>query len=194
MIAEERRELDAAKNWYLKALEIDERLGKEHAAAGTYGQLGILAGMRERYTESGQWLIRCVATFARQHDKAGVQRNVQNLMVFFGRATATEREGIKKLWEEAGLGPFPAPEDAGPKERHHRASSRAECSSTIGRMRTMRDAIDNLDDVTALRVLSSFAQANLRRGSFETELTPELHELLLGELGVTSVNRANHPS
>ena len=49
----------------------------------------------------------------------------------------------------------------------------------------MYDAIKNLDDATALRILSSFAQANLRRGSYETQLTPEICELLLGELGVT---------
>jgi hypothetical protein len=38
MVAQERRALETAEDWYLKALRITERLGDEHSAALTYHQ------------------------------------------------------------------------------------------------------------------------------------------------------------
>ena len=46
----------------------------------------------------------------------------------------------------------------------------------------MEEVIRNLDGATAVRVLTAFAQARLRAGSYETQLTPDVRQALQQEL------------
>ena len=48
----------------------------------------------------------------------------------------------------------------------------------------MEELIRGLDDATAVRVLRAFAQARVRRGGVETELTPGMREALAEEFAV----------
>ena len=80
-VAQERRDFEEAERWYQRSLEVRERLGDEHGAAGTYGQLGIIAGLQEQYIESGQWLLKCILTFLRASDRRSAQGNAENFLV-----------------------------------------------------------------------------------------------------------------
>ena len=113
MIAREQRDFQAAQQWYQKSLEIKERLGNEHGAASTYGQLGIMAGLQENYVDSGRWLIKCVATFLRVNDPHSAQRNTNNFVIFLQQASPEEQAALRRLWDEAGLPPLPQDEDDG---------------------------------------------------------------------------------
>ncbi len=55
MVAEERRDFEAAEGWYRKSLEITERLGDEPGAAGTYHQLGMVAEERRDFEAAEGW-------------------------------------------------------------------------------------------------------------------------------------------
>jgi hypothetical protein len=46
----------------------------------------------------------------------------------------------------------------------------------------MEEVIRNLDGATAVRVLTAFAQARLRAGGYETQLTPDVRQALQQEL------------
>jgi hypothetical protein len=48
----------------------------------------------------------------------------------------------------------------------------------------MLESIQKLDDASAIRILSAVARAELRNGSFETELTPELRILMMREFDI----------
>lgn len=107
---QEQRDFSAAEQWYRKSLAIKEKQGNEHGAASTYGQLGIVAGLQERYEESGQWLIKCIVTLARCNDAHGAQRSASNFMVFHGQAPAEVQAKLAAMWRDAGLGDLARPE------------------------------------------------------------------------------------
>ena len=107
MIAEERRDFDQAENWYRKSLAIEEKQGNEHGAAITHGQLGILAGSQGRYRDCGQWLIRCIQTFATCNDRARAEGNTRNFAIFYSKASQAQQAELREMWRKAGLGEYP---------------------------------------------------------------------------------------
>lgn len=70
-MAQERRDFAAAEDWYRKSLEISERLGIEHRAASTYGQLGIVARERRDFAAAEDCYRKALAIFERQGNKRG---------------------------------------------------------------------------------------------------------------------------
>ena len=106
-VAQERRDFEEAERWYQRSLEVSERLGDEHGAAGTYGQLGIIAGLQERYIESGQWLLKCILTFTRASDPRSAQGNAENFLVTLRNAPPEDRARLRTMWTETGLPDLP---------------------------------------------------------------------------------------
>ena len=106
-IAAEQRDIAAAEQWYRKSLAIKEKQGNERGAAITYGQLGVLARVQERLRESGEWLIKSLTAFRRANDPHSVQQTASNFQVFYGRASDGDKAELRRMWEQAGLGPFP---------------------------------------------------------------------------------------
>jgi hypothetical protein len=106
-LAEERRDLTAAEQWYHKALAIKEKHGNEHGAASTYSGLGNIAGRQNHFLESGRWLVRAIVGFTRQHDPHDAETCVNNFMIFYRQAPPDDQAALRQIWEEAGLGAFP---------------------------------------------------------------------------------------
>ncbi|HEV3076159.1 MAG TPA: tetratricopeptide repeat protein [Thermoanaerobaculia bacterium] len=107
MIASEQQDFAAAERWYLKSMAIEERLGNEHGAAGTYGELGILAGLQNRFEESAHWMVRCLQIFQRTNDPVAAERSKHNFLVSLRRASPSQRQAMRSLWEQAGLPHLP---------------------------------------------------------------------------------------
>lgn len=106
-IALKQSDFGTARQWYKKALTIDEKNNNKHGAASAYGQLGILAGLEKKFLEGGQWLIKCILAFVATLDQESASRNFRNFMVFYSTASMQDRERLKSLWQESGLGEFP---------------------------------------------------------------------------------------
>jgi tetratricopeptide (TPR) repeat protein len=106
MVAQELRDFATAREWYRKSLAISEKQ-RPHLAAGTYGQLGILAAMQGNVEEGGRWFARSIAGFQQTHDQHLVKHMVGNFLIAYGQASPGEKEKLKAVWLEAGLGPFP---------------------------------------------------------------------------------------
>src|SRR5262249_51898600 len=66
IVAQERRDLDAAEKWYLKSLAIKEKQGNEHGAASTYHQLGSLAEERRDFDAAKEWYLKSLAISEKQ--------------------------------------------------------------------------------------------------------------------------------
>jgi len=107
VIAEEQRDFTTAREWYLKSLAIKEKQGNLHGAAMTYGQLGIVAARQGNSEEGGKWYARAITGFQQTRDQREVERNVQNFLIAYRRAPPADKEELKAIWLEAGLGPFP---------------------------------------------------------------------------------------
>jgi tetratricopeptide (TPR) repeat protein len=107
IIAQEQRDFATAQEWYLKSLAIKDKQGDLHGAALTYGQLGILAAMQGSFEDGCKWLVRAIAGFQKAGDQHEAERNVQNFLIAYRLAPSEEKERLKAVWSEAGLGPFP---------------------------------------------------------------------------------------
>jgi len=83
------------------------KLGIEHYAASTYGQLGILAGLQESFEDCGRWLVRSVASFLQTRDQREAERNTANFIVAYQFASPAVQQKLEAIWREADLGPFP---------------------------------------------------------------------------------------
>ena len=66
MIAEERRDLDVAENWYKKALEIEEKQGNVQIMANTYHHLGRIAFGRQDFNVAESLCEKALAIFEKQ--------------------------------------------------------------------------------------------------------------------------------
>jgi hypothetical protein len=111
MIAQARRDFNAAEQWYRKSLEITERLGDKHGAARSYGQLGVIAGLSGNVLDSGQLLAKSIRAFLSTNDPHSAQSNAHNFMIFFAKATPNDQKKLKAIWQQAGLGEFPPPQE-----------------------------------------------------------------------------------
>ena len=106
-IAQEQCDFATAREWYLKSLAIEDKQGNLYGAARTYGNLGNLAAMQGNFEDGGKWLARAITGFQQTHDRHEVEQTVWNFLIFYRQAPPEEKEKMKAIWSEAGLGPFP---------------------------------------------------------------------------------------
>lgn len=107
MMAREQGDFNAAEQWYRKSLALKEKRGDEHSTASTYKQLGLLAFAQRNFLESGQWGIKALLAFAKTQDQHLAVQAAENFMITCREAPAEDREKLKTIWQEAGLGEFP---------------------------------------------------------------------------------------
>jgi len=107
-VAEEQRDFAVAREWYLKSLAIKERQGDLYGVAITLSGLGTLAGYEESLKDCANLLTKSIATLLQLNNEHEAQRNSNNLLFFYAKASPEEQELIKKIWQDAGLGPFPS--------------------------------------------------------------------------------------
>ena len=69
MVAQERRDLNAAEGWYMKSLDISLKQGNEHGAALTYHQLGCVAQERRDLNAAEGWYRKSLDIFERYQDE-----------------------------------------------------------------------------------------------------------------------------
>jgi len=67
-VAEEQRDFQAAREWYLKSLHIKEKHGNLHGAALSYHQLGIVAQEERDFKAAQEWYLRSLAILEKQGD------------------------------------------------------------------------------------------------------------------------------
>jgi tetratricopeptide (TPR) repeat protein len=70
-VAEERRDLDTAEQWYKKSLEISLRQNDDYGAAATCHQLGIIAQERRDFDTAEQWYKKSLEIKLRQNNDYG---------------------------------------------------------------------------------------------------------------------------
>ena len=63
--------------------------------------------MQGNFEESGKWFARAITGFQQTHDQHDSGRNVRNFLTVYQQASPEEKEKLKAIWSEAGLGPFP---------------------------------------------------------------------------------------
>jgi tetratricopeptide (TPR) repeat protein len=93
MVAQARRDLDAAEKWYRKSLEIAERLGDEHGAAITYHQLGMVAQARRDLDAAEKWYRKSLEIKERLGDEHGAAITYHQLGM-----VAQERRDFEAAW------------------------------------------------------------------------------------------------
>ncbi len=106
-IAEERRDFDTAEKWYKKSLDIEERQGNEHGAAQTYLVLGVMYKEKGSLIESSGWLVKSVIGFSKANHQEAAVVVTQAIMSNYKEATPEDRQKIRQLCENAGLGDIP---------------------------------------------------------------------------------------
>ena len=106
-IAEEERDFEIAREWYLKSLAISERHRDLHLVTLTYGALGILEGYDGHMKLCADWLIRAIRGFLESADERNAEALVRNFAIFFNQASKADKIAMKSAWEQANLGSFP---------------------------------------------------------------------------------------
>jgi len=66
MIAQEKRDFEAAREWYAKSLAISETLGNMHGMASNYHQLGRIAEEQRDFDIAVEWYLRSLAISKKQ--------------------------------------------------------------------------------------------------------------------------------
>ncbi len=99
-VAQERRDLTAAEQWYLKALAIEKRQGNELGAAATYHQLGTVAEERRDFSDAEQWYLKTLSILEKsenEHKAAGTYHQLGNLAYTQRDLVAAEQWYLKSL-------------------------------------------------------------------------------------------------
>ena len=107
MVAEEQGDFTAAREWYLKSLAIKEQQDDLHGAAMTYGNLGILEARQGNFEDAGKWFARAITSFRQTRDQRSAEQDVRNFLRAYQKASPGEKQELKAIWLEAGLGHFP---------------------------------------------------------------------------------------
>ncbi|WP_433971413.1 tetratricopeptide repeat protein [Tunturiibacter lichenicola] len=72
IIAQEQREFETARDWYLKVLTISERSGNDRATAITYHHLGMMAQKLGDPAAAQAWYLKSVKAKEKLHDHRGL--------------------------------------------------------------------------------------------------------------------------
>jgi hypothetical protein len=76
----------------------------------TRSQLGGLAFAQGRVLDAGRCFVEVITVFLRHNDLHSAQIVVGNFVIAYQSVPSEEKVELKKLWEEAGLGPMPVDE------------------------------------------------------------------------------------
>lgn len=109
-IAQEQRDFKRAEQWYRKSLAIWEKHGDTHGAGMTRGQLGGLAFAQGRVLDAGRCFVEVITVFLRHNDLHNARIVVGIFVHAYQSASPDDKAELKKLWDEAGLGPTPVDE------------------------------------------------------------------------------------
>jgi hypothetical protein len=72
----------------------------------TRGQLGGLAFAQGQVLEAGRCFVEVITVFRRHNDPHRAQIGVGNFVIAYQNASPDDKAELKKLWEEARLGPM----------------------------------------------------------------------------------------
>jgi tetratricopeptide (TPR) repeat protein len=70
-VAQEERDFQAAREWYLKSLAIEEKQGNLHGAAISYHQLGMVAQEERDFKAAREWYLKSLAIKEQQGNLHG---------------------------------------------------------------------------------------------------------------------------
>jgi tetratricopeptide (TPR) repeat protein len=70
IVAQQRGQLDDAKNWYQKSLTVNEELGGTRSMAHTYHQLGTVAQLGRQLDDAGSWYRKALSIYKELGDRA----------------------------------------------------------------------------------------------------------------------------
>ena len=73
-IAEEQRDFETAREWYLKSLAISEEQGRPRGAAMTYHQLGRIAQEQREFDQANEWYLKSLAIEENRGNPPGIAR------------------------------------------------------------------------------------------------------------------------
>ena len=104
-IAQERRDVEAAEQFYRQSLDIKRRLDDEHGAGLTLARTGLLHAEREQYDAAIESLARARTIFT-EHNDPHLAGNVdQELVRILAEAPDERRGALRQQWLDAGLPP-----------------------------------------------------------------------------------------
>jgi len=92
-VAFERRDFEAAENWYHKSLKISEKYGIEYGAALTYHQLGMIAEEKRDFEAAKIWYHKSLEISEKHGNEQGAARTYGQLGIL---------AGLKGYFEESG--------------------------------------------------------------------------------------------
>jgi len=99
-LAEEQRDFAAAEKWYLKSLEITEKLNIEHVTAKTYHQLGRIAQEKREFAAAEKWYLKSLEISEKLGNEHGAAITYHQLGIIAGEQrdfTASEKWCLKSL-------------------------------------------------------------------------------------------------
>jgi tetratricopeptide (TPR) repeat protein len=128
MIAQQQREFETAREWYLKSLAIKEQQGNLHGAAITYHQLGRIAEEQREFETAREWYLKSLAIEEKQGNLHGAANTYGQLGILAGQQGSVENSG---KWLVRSIAGFLQVEDQYMAERgvenflvlHQRASA-----------------------------------------------------------------------
>jgi tetratricopeptide (TPR) repeat protein len=85
MVAEDRRRLGEAADWYARSLAIEEELGNRPGMAATYVQLGNVAYRQEKLDEAAGWYARSLGIKEELGDRPGMALSYHGLGLVAGK-------------------------------------------------------------------------------------------------------------
>lgn len=103
-VAQEQGDFSGATEWYRRSLDITEKLGDDHSAALTHCQLGLNAGVQGLFIEAAEWMIRGIHGLTKSNDDQRANQAKGDLLWLYARAPGDERQSMRQLCDEAGLG------------------------------------------------------------------------------------------
>jgi tetratricopeptide (TPR) repeat protein len=87
-VAEEQRDFETARGWYLKSLAIEDKQGSLQGCANTYHQLGILAQEQRDFETAREWYLKSIAANEKQGNPKGAAMSYHQL----GRVAEAQRD------------------------------------------------------------------------------------------------------
>jgi tetratricopeptide (TPR) repeat protein len=92
-----------------KSLEIYQRLGNASGTVTSYLVLGRAAFLQGYFRKAGEWLLQALVVSKSLNDQARTEISLERFFAAYNEAQPTDREHLKEIWEQMGLGSFPPP-------------------------------------------------------------------------------------
>ena len=104
-IAQARRQLEEAKDWYRRAVVIGEELGDLPGMVKIYGQLAVLADEQQQQRGALHWTVRTV-TLVDQFPHPLTESSAQLMGIFAGELGMPT---LEEIWQQVTGRPVPQP-------------------------------------------------------------------------------------